>query len=558
MRGIAASNLGSTVRTDPSRAVRRAPLVGHEAVEEAADVSKGNRKKAKKRQRSNTPTSGHHRRSGRLVPPMANLPNLTPVPWLSDVFPDMLWLCFLVTEDQDDGMRAANATLRLIDEAIRETNEGELLARPVDGRLTRLEVMPDSARRRAIDLLEERDAYEVAVPEAFAHALGMYPDAPGSWLIRPWLERGLTVDWEQARDALAPVIEICSYGAAEAPTRAKFIVLTRMAASGKLSMPPEQVGLFRRYPDGLTEGERHMVDPMVRASFMAMLAADEHREDRAMLEGANRLAWAQRFWRSNWSIFPCVPLNDESPITTGEDLGDVFDAYRNEVSDLHRRFLETANRVDPDLYNPDRYEVLTGLVNAGIRSVSAAALSPASWSGEHGMMTVRSLVESLIVIRWLLHRGDSSLYGRFKDYGRGHLKLLKLNLEEYIDSLKDPPEHLLRSAEVLDREVNAEVWEEWQEIDLGRPFAGVSIRDMAIEVHLTHEYKFLFAPASATAHREWTMLDRYALKRCLSPIHRWHRIPNDELSTMLGPDMMDTALGLVDELVTTYIEAFKD
>jgi hypothetical protein len=482
----------------------------------------------------------------------------------------MLWLCSLIVEDDFDGMRAANAALKLIDDAIRETNDGELLPVPVDGRLTRLEQVPEEARTRALELLVEKNGYEIAFPEGFAHALGMYPGAPGSWLIRPWLRRGIAIDWEMAQQYLGKVIEEAAHGQSLPATRAKFVALARWAASRKLHVPPDPTfALFPRYPHDLTDEEMKLVEASTRATFGALLMADEHRhqptnEDSETNEvseaseaSESRQGWARRFWRSNWTIFPCRPFDDS---TTSGDTGQIEElmaVLRRETQALHERFISVASRTDPDIYDPDRYEVLTGLVSAAIRSVAVATMSPATWSGEHGLMVVRSIVEALITVRWLLHEDDPEMYRRFKEYGRGHLKLLKLHVEEFIDEQKAQPEDLLRFASYLETEVNADVGEEWQEIQLGGTFAGISAQKMAAAVGMKSEYNFVFAPASSSGHREWVTLDRYVLTRCMNPLHRWHRIPRASLSTMIGPEVIEFALGLAEDLVGIYISTFE-
>ncbi len=527
-------------------------------------MPKSRKRKAKgsrSRPRASSSLAEHRRRGGKLVPPLATLSNLTPVAWLPDVLPDMLWLCSLIVEDDLDGMRAANAALKLIDEAIRETTGGDLLPLPVDGRLTRLEGVPEEARARAIELLMEKDGYELAVPEDVAHALAMYPGAPGTWLIQPWLDRGITVDWERAQAFLGKVIDAAAHGQSLPATRAKFVALARWAASGKLHVPRDSTfELLPRYPHDLTDDEMKLVESSTRATFGALLMADEHQpssegSDREQASNS-RVDWARRFWRSNWSIFPCRPLEDSTVSGDPGDIDALASLLRQETTALQERFIAVASTTDPDLYDPDRYEVLTGLVSAAIRSVWAAAMSPASWSAEHGLMVNRSVVEALITVRWLLHKNEPEMYRRFKEYGRGHLKLLKLHVEEYIDDQADPPEDLRRFAKYLETEVNADVGEEWQEIQLGGTFAGISTRDMADAVGMRSEYNFVFAPASSSTHREWVTLDRYALTRCMNPLHRWHRIPRASLSTTIGPEVMESALGLAEELIEVYLSAF--
>lgn len=134
----------------------------------------------------------------------------------------------------------------------------------------------------------------------------------------------------------------------------------------------------------------------------------------------------------------------------------------------------------------------------------------------------------------------------------GRLKLLKLHLEEYVDSVDDPPTELKEYLEFLDAEVNQEIGEEWQNISVESTFSSKSARDMAKDVGMEQEYKLLFAPASSATHGEWSSLDRTVLVRCQNPLHRRHRIPRETLTTPIGSEFMDTIHALVEELVLDY------
>jgi len=149
------------------------------------------------------------------------------------------------------------------------------------------------------------------------------------------------------------------------------------------------------------------------------------------------------------------------------------------------------------------------------------------------------------------------LYTRFKDYGRGRLKLLKLHTEDYVDSFDPVPEHLATYLDHLTSEVMEDLWEEYQEISVDRTFSGVTIRQMAIDVGLKSDYDFVFAPTSGAAHGDWTALDRYALVRCRNPLHLWHRIPRFDAGVLVDPPVMGTVLGLANEVIDEYIAAIN-
>lgn len=178
--------------------------------------------------------------------------------------------------------------------------------------------------------------------------------------------------------------------------------------------------------------------------------------------------------------------------------------------------------------------------------------SPPQWTTEHGSSIMRSLVEGHIVLRWLIKQDSDELYERFKDYGRGKLKLLNLHLEEYRETLDEVPQELDNQIEYLDALVNRDLMEEFQDISIEGNFAGVDTRKMAEQVDMLPDYRFTFSPASSGVHGEWAFLDQYILATCRNPLHRWHRIPDSQLGYRLGPDLVELALRRVSDIVEDY------
>jgi hypothetical protein len=511
-------------------------------------MANGNKRK-KKGGRYTSPLSAHKRQGTRVIPPMLNVPNLSFSSWTKDALPDFLWICAHLVKDPLKGMHETAKALDVIDDVLKDAH----VERPSYGCLTQFEAFPLELRQPVLNALEDQEIYERSFPKEFAHALGMYSGAPGSWLIDPWRARGLSVDPEIAQRYLAPIVTESFHGQSLIATRAKFMYLRGMVKAGRLSVPADSdlPDLFSRYPEGLTEEERNQTEPVIRTTFGGMMDLEGnviHRE------------WCERFWRSNWKLYVCIqPQSASAPSTSEHDstnVAEVFHEFRDASSALLNQFESVALRVDPDLYAPDRYEVITGIAARVVRLVAAATDAPLLWTDEYGAGLMRSVVEAKILIRWLEHKSDPGLYAKFKEYGRGRLKLLKLHTEEHADSLNEVPDHLAAYLEHLNAEVNADIWEEYQEISIDKTFSGVTARQMAIDVNLKSDYDFVFAPASGTAHGDWTALDRYALARCRNPLHLWHRIPNFDVGILADPSVMETLLNLASDVVDEYTVAF--
>jgi len=498
--------------------------------------------------------SAHKKTGARVVPPLLAMEGNKFLNWAKNLLPDFIWMCAHISEDPLKGMYAIRNTLDAIDDVLSEQG----VTVHSYGCLTQFEEFPVTVRSHVLDVLEAQGIYHRAFPEGFAHALGMYPGAPGSWLIEPWLRDGLIIDPAEAEKYLANIVTTSHHGQNLVPTRVKYMFLRGMAKDGHLHIAPGlKLGDYLvRYPNDITEEERRHAEPAFRAAFLAMVenvGADTQEEV--------RLDWCRRFWRSNWSLYECTKPTEPS-VSEGSrpdrvQVAAVLDAFRETAAALRSRFEDVALHIDPDLYAPDRYEVLTGVASRVVRLVDGAVNAPLLWSTEYGAGLLRSMIEAKILLRWLAYKDDDALYTRFKNYGRGKLKLLKLHTEEYLDSLEEVPEHLDEYLERLNREVNEDLWEEFQEINIGATFSGVSARQMAVDVGLVNDYNFVFAPASGDAHGDWTALDRYALDRCLNPLHLWHRIPDFDSRALVDPSGMEMAFAMADEVVDEYIAAIR-
>ena len=111
------------------------------------------------------------------------------------------------------------------------------------------------------------------------------------------------------------------------------------------------------------------VDAISRAMFMSLVEIRAEGEDLSPSE-----QWARMFWRTNWRIFPCssggAPTEDAGDSKT---ISEARAEYYEAVKALHEAFLDVALKTDPDLFEPDRYEVLTGITSRALRLAAAAA-----------------------------------------------------------------------------------------------------------------------------------------------------------------------------------------
>lgn len=524
-------------------------------------MGKGNRNRTQRRAQNSR--LDQHKRQGKILKaPMRTLPNMTMVPWLRDTFPDLVWMCSLITAHGGKaGMELAARFIDCVEDVVNygkaDDAEDALM---IDGSLTSFDLVPEDQRVEVVAELWRRGLYEDGFPWLLARALGKYEGVPARWLIDGWRGHEEIVAASAPESYLRRTVADAVHGQSSTATKAKALVLRARFKHGKIILAPE-IGrewahILPRYPDEITEEERRRIEPSIRAAFMTFSAL--HGREDGSPDPA--LEWAQTFWRQNWKLYACE-LPAEAIDSAAEDSTSAIIQARSqwlkELSVTTDRFLAAAKAADPDLYRPDRHEVLTGIVFRLLRLADVMVQSPPLWTTEHGSGVMRSLIEGQIVLRWLIKQDDAALYERFKDYGRGKLKLLKLHLEECRETLDEVPTKLDEQIEYLDELVNRDLMEEFQDISIEGNFAGTDTRKMADQVGMLPDYRFVFAPASSSVHGEWAFLDQYILMTCRNPFHRFHRIPDPNTHLRLGPELVTLILDRVDQVVADYVEAIQ-
>jgi hypothetical protein len=259
--------------------------------------------------------------------------------------------------------------------------------------------------------------------------LEKYPDVPGMWLFNGWEGSEQIVGADKPEKLLARVVRDHSHGQGPSATRAKFMVLRAWFKAEKihiaLEIAQEWGQVLLRYPDNITEEERRRIEPSIRATFLAFGVDGVDFSDSDHQSESVPLNWAKTFWRSNWKLYSCtVRPSDEGTGTpdTEEARRDAMQqartSWRERLGQLADEFLTVARAANPDLYAPDKHEVLTGIAYRALRDLLVLIGYPALWTMEHGASCIRNLVEARIVFKWLVPKNDSELYARFKSYGR--------------------------------------------------------------------------------------------------------------------------------------------
>lgn len=447
-------------------------------------------------------------------------------PFRKVAFPDFLWLLTmlrlrplsegggLTAKALDAGQAAYHRAFQR--GALSDTSE------PVfHGLLTDWARVPDNERAELLIEFEESGVYDAIAPESLAQIMAAYGEAPGHWLVQPRIDAGLMPELIKAEEHLWETMRLGGESHQELATHAIYLWFRGLVMMRRVSFHPDDPGfrLLRRYESGLTDRERAVAETTLRASFLSMQGA-------MLNESLDSAEWCERFWRANGRLFRCAWKPHDEPDATDRDRHEQGTAR---VYRLHYRFLKAAPDIDPNVWDHDRCDVLTGVVWRILRIAGHVVANPVLWSEEHGYPSIRMIFEAYVQLKWMLvvEAKRPGVWHEFKNYGRGRTKQLMLHIEDAIGRSEGEPRELLeRLLPKLKAQANLDVAEDFQDISTASTFADdKSLFDMAREVGLEDMYHSVMIPASSALHGDWAALQDLVLDRCLHALHDHHAIP---------------------------------
>jgi hypothetical protein len=465
--------------------------------------------------------------------------------WQHERLPDFLWLQAIRQETGD--LSTANEALDILDLYVPELSDdlpsasvespsGEPPPRPIDhldGRLSSFSLVPEAQHSLASEALSAQATW--ALPDELGHALALYPECPAAWLYESWA-RTHRPDPEIGLPYLKRLVAAIYDPRGRRSSQLRMIPVARMFAHDKLHLRQgmEIIDLLPRYPTGLdTEGQLR-VEQWARTASLAFSAT----EDTTVAD-----RWVAYFWRHSYDVSPCEPAPRSVPAQDDDEaederieasagdaspplpLGQVRDEFLAAVDELGQALQALQRQAPIDTYEPTADEVKLGLASRQFRLLRRFVADPHLWTNEMAPHLVRSMVDIRIVASWLMKQEGDELFVRFKAYGQGKRKLLKLKLEDLMErqdiSFDDADEDFLAR---LREQVNQDTMEEFQTIDVGGNFSGKNIREMAAETDLADLYSLTYQPLSTEAHGEWGSLIDFDLVHCGNPLHKYHRV----------------------------------
>lgn len=479
-----------------------------------------NRPREKRGQGQYTSLSRHKKKGTELRPPLSRS-EVALIDWSRDLLPEHLWIGSLAVHFGLD--QVWDPFTHLMDALDDYLPEGYTAL----GLISDFAAVPESARRAF--LLDNSDLVREAFLEPLGRQLAFYPLAPARWLVSDQaLEAGGALDPERELPRVRKIVEGLLPGKDPFSGRVRTLPMYRLFKHQKVkffeSLPV--ASLIPRYPGKLNAEDRYHVESVAR-----QLVSFRLQQSNSPLT----TSWAEYFWRHNLDLAICRPREAEvvakAPISA-VDRDRIATTLHDNAVTARDYLLELQRVYRPDLYDPTRDEVLSGLFSRVTRLYCVLAEDPYLWARDLAGILLRALADSAISFGYLAKKGTAEDFARFVRYGEGQQKLLMLQLQDLYPGGRTMDG---RSMEDISAELGGFL-PELMEIELGH-WAKADTRKLAIAAGMEPLYRLVFTPASGDLHGSWISLKESNLTRCSESLHRYHRLP----SYVEPPFYLDTA-----------------
>ena len=473
------------------------------------------RKAREKRERHgiNMSTLTQHKREGtRFVPPLAQVPSLSPASWLNNRLPELLWGALLLNRFPRETTLEVFRTL------------GDRVAKSVstyDVRLSGIEAALPVSKTVIIDFLCRSEGARLAL-----RPLLLFPGLPGREAWHNAIQgEPAHDDWQYLAAAVADVLDHQS----QAATDLRWVVVLCMVAAGKMQVPPETVKEVALYP---YLGDQHTVRPSIRALEISLATVSS---------GTDMASWPSQFWDYCQRATPCFPLIERvvhSDPTLGTTVGQLESVVGNLLD--HCKTTQTTTTLD------SRHDTVFGMALFALALVAELMRVGASTT-IGARFTLRALLELYVTLAFLVKKDNVELWKSYRVFGSGQAKLALLKIEE----TEDQP--LSISIDTLRNLANEDMWQEFLSIDVGH-WTRSNLRELSAQAEVKEDYDRFYSWTSMYSHGHWGAVRASVFDTCGNPLHRLHRIPRSTARSQA--DVLPDAVVLVDKLLYVVDKAY--
>jgi len=481
-----------------------------------------------------------YKRKGKIFSsPYVFLENVKSIAWDRDLLPEFIWMDALHQKFGNfvDLFRNFKNFLDMLDSYI-DTNETLLL-----GLISDFGKIPEEKRGKVLKNNSEM------IKELFVDTVGqillLYPDCPALWLIPEEEKRKIEEKSDDlVKKVLDTLVRLYTGKESEYCRELRILPLQRILEHEKISFAQqvEWPRLLPKYPNHLTKDEKEQCERMAILTLNMYIDNPEGPDKRIY-------HWSKHFWNHNLKLSPCVPnilMKDDDFIEITEEFVEKLNEYTDEnMNSLKKYLFDDLKDFRYELYDPTKDEIIIGLFSRILRLCIAFLKAPEIWTSDLSKIFIRCILDSTIVLKYLLKENDISLFQKFIDYGRGKEKLQILHSQDtYINEKTAGTD----DSNELATELGSDFFIEALKINVGN-WIDKSARDMAIECNMHKEYALIYNPTSEDVHGSWLSIKKSSLMSCMNPLHRFHKIPR--VYDPLDPNLFDIMINIVKDAIRT-------
>ncbi len=454
-----------------------------------------------------TNISQHKRVGSVLKPPFRQLERMAPSSWKDYRMPEMLWSILLIGNMERE---EALTIFRKIGKFV--AGKDNLF----DVTHTGIASWNQEERVTFITILKE------AHPKAqkILQPLVIFTQLPG---YEDWEKvLGQPTDEAEMMDYLVKgVADTLGHQSQEA-TDCRWVKILCQVLSGKFHIPHERVAQILGYPD---VGDMKVVRPFIRAGEIGMNFENEPSK------------WPEEFWHACLKNTLCAPLPRKN------QRKDTIHISHSQIHKIRYLLLLHFMKTDDSTATDPRHDTIFGFGLYALRLLDELVATNLS-RGATGRLLLRSCVEGYITLAFLLKKEDPDLWGAFRNYGIGQMKLSYLKARES----KNKPVFI--DEEFIKQITNEDRWEEFSDIEL-KNWADSDLRKMSEEAGCKDIYDSYYSWASTFSHSSWGAMRETSFTLCANPLHRLHHIPSVDIYALPGvlEDVVrvtNLILGLID------------
>lgn len=458
-----------------------------------------------------------HKIVGKTIKSSLNEKNLpiTWYDWQKDFIPEFLWIYFMSEKfGFYDFFEQFDTFLDCLESHF-DTSTNYL-----SGTLSDFDKIPENVRNDILS--EEKINIENFFEEVVGSVLLLYPRSPATWLLSNEFRNNNNNAKENTIAQLKTGImklfhqkdHFCSYLRCMPIRRA--LIHEQINFGNDIQI----CEILPKYPNKCSLDERNIADSFIRGTsnmVLYPLAGDQFHIN---------IKWSQHFWNHNMQISKCENLKQfkstgSSAKQNDQNIESIIEICHGIGAKIIEYFEFLKDSYHYGIYDSSKDDVILGLFSRITRLIILLLTNHAIWSGDISRIFLRCLVDSSILLTYLITTNDDKLFDKFIRQGLGKQKLLFLKLQDTYYNLYGPSGEDLS---MLENELGGFQIESI-DIELGS-FLEKDTRRIAKDIGWEDLYSLVFDPASSDIHGNWTSIRKNNLEFCGNPLHKLHMLPS--------------------------------